>query len=163
MKKNIILSIIVILIFVGIVSYGLYYRSHNFTEVWVDCTYLGDEENYDESLRFRYLVAGDSITMYEYFHDEVIIPIDEEDKNKTIDRYNKIYEPVKDAQNSNFKYELVEEDNKLKVNTYINVAVMSTTFNNYMNNSFNIKSTDSYKKVQKEMSNNSFECVIKKV
>ena len=40
---------------------------------------------------------------------------------------------------------------------------MSTTFNNYMNNSFNIKSTDSYKKVQKEMSNNSFECVIKKV
>ena len=107
MKKNIILSIIVIIAFVGIVSYGLYYRSHNFTEVWVDCTYLGDEENYDESLRFRYLVAGDSITMYEYFHDEVIIPIDEEDKNKTIDRYNKIYEPVKDAQNSNFKYELV--------------------------------------------------------
>jgi hypothetical protein len=162
MKKNVFLTFVIIALFVGVVAYGLYYRSHNFTEVWVECKYQGEEPNYDEKLRFRYLVVGDEVSMYGFYHDENITPIDENDKQRTIERYNKIYEPVKDAQSKNFTYELKEEDNMLKINTYINVSVMSTTFNNYMSNSFNIKSTDSYKKVAKEMNNSSFECVVNK-
>lgn len=162
MKKNLLLTFIIIALFVGVVAYGLYYRAHNFTEVWVECKYQGNEDNYDERLRFRYLVAGDNITMYGFYHDEFITPIDEQDIQRTIDRYNKIYEPVKDAQNNNFSYTLTEEDNKLTIKTYINVAVMSSTFNSYMKDSFKIKSTDSYKSVAKNLDNNSFKCEVNK-
>ena len=162
MKKNGMLTIIIIALFVGVVAYGLYYRAHNYKEVWIECKYQGDEENYDETMRFRYLVTGADTTLYGYYHDEVITPIDENDRQKTIERYNKIYEPVKDSQSKNFVYELKEEDNKIKVNTYINVAIMGTTFNNYMNNHFNIKSSSTYQAVAKEMKSNSFECVVNK-
>ncbi len=146
-------SIIVIVIAIFIVLIFVVARQSSYTQTWLECS-IDKSEHYTETLRFRYDINN---KFYGYYREEYFHGMTEETLNSNYqDRMNEL-DRVRESLSDNFQYEVIKENNELRVKTYIGVSVFPNFFNNYIGID-SIRSNSSLDDIKTFLESNNYKC-----
>ena len=149
MKKNykyspLKVTLILVIGFILLVMFINYKSKDNMTYVVLECKNNKPKaDNYSETMTFRFLKKENGV-LSDYYRTEVYdYTSDSTDKEKLFDYLVEYRNKMKSIIDSvNLKYDIDDKDNKLTVNTYINVQTLGEVFNSYFKNAgINEKST----------------------
>ena len=127
---------IVIIGFILLVLFINYKTKDNMTYVILECKNNNPKyDNYSESMTFKFLKKENGVLNDYYRYEVYDYTKDSTDKEKMFDYLVNYRNKLKDAIDSiNLKYDVVEKDNKISVNTYINVQTLGEVFDTYFKN-----------------------------
>lgn len=149
------LAIIILLGFAFFVIFGILYRRSQYTETWYICTFPSAYDSYTETLKFRYKED----TLYGYYREETFLRDNDKDLEERYNYFKQIAEDLKT--DKDFTYTVEKKDDRVNVNTYINVVSLPDFFENYIE-SFSIKRDDSIKNIEEKLKKSNYSCKIKR-
>lgn len=128
---------IVIIGFILLIMFINFKTKENMTYAILECKNNKPKtDNYSETMTFRFLKKENGI-LKDYYRNEVYDYTngDKETKDKMFDYLVEYRNKMKELIDSvNLKYNIEEKENKIYVNTYINVKNYSEVFNSYFKN-----------------------------
>lgn len=127
-KKTAIKVIIIIIIFIGIVIGNHFYVENNYFEKWLICDYKSKYSNYTETLRFNYVKD----VLYEYERDEYLGATQDDSLADIYKFFISEKEKYQELMSDNFKYNVGEVDDKVRIYTYIKPIKNIEFFNSYI-------------------------------
>lgn len=145
------LAIIIGIGFILFLVFGILYRQNNYTETWVICEFPDKYDNYEETLKFRYKKDF----LYGYYREETFIRETDIELEEDYEYFKNIAADLET--NKHFSYDVIKEENKLKVKTYIGVNTLPAFFDNYMKDK-NIDSTTKHEQVKKILEKENYSC-----
>lgn len=146
-----------IIIIIGFILFGVFaylYQENSYTENWLICNYPNKYKNYTEKLKFRYTEE-----LYGYYREEELKTTSIDDLEEQYDYFIKTKDGLKTDET--FTYDVIKEEDKILIKTYIEVANQKEFFDYYMEE-LNIKSTDTIDLIELELEKLGYTCKVTK-
>lgn len=126
MNKKLWIVIFAIILSISIIILNQKYVKDNAPKVILECISPHNYENYDETLKFIYI----NRVLNSFYREEVFNPKTKKIRENTINYYNETKSNLEES--DDFTYKLTKKDNKIIINTFINVKYKPELFEQYM-------------------------------
>ena len=157
MNNKIKVSIIIVVATVFIAIASIVYRNASYTQTWLVCE-SDIAAHYHETMKFRFDINN---KLYGFYREELIHDVSDSALEENYKMFKEQYDKIKDELDDNVQYEIINENKKILVKTYIGVSVYPSFFNKFINNQ-NITTSKTPDEIKSFLESNNYKCEVTK-